>query len=454
MSANAKKFIDDLKKNGKRLTWPQYRNKYFPGMSEDTPRRTAERNGIVLKPAKPAAPKVIYIKDNSAPAMTPQEKALLDRVKKDGKWASSPVMTEACNPGHANGDWAMDVLKKYNYVTKPKVPTAQTIIEDRKAQGEINELREQNRELANQLSGMQIALERYANLSGYDPKKFAIPAPSNSNSHEATAILQVSDWHVEEPVIASTVNGMNAYDLSVAKARASKLFENFLKVVYTQRAGVSIKDAILHLGGDFITGYIHPEGEQENLLSPIDACKYAIDLLISGIEYLLKHGEFSAIRCVCSRGNHGRTTMKNQSNDAFNNYEVFIYYFLMNYFKNDMRVIFKADESAYSYVSVYGKMLRFFHGHQIRFAGGVGGLTVPAVKLILRLDASMPAFYSFCGDKHTLFQATPRLQVNGSLIGYNTYAAEKGFEYEPPRQAFSLLDSQYGITMKCPIFVE
>ena len=43
---------------------------------------------------------------------------------------------------------------------------------------------------------------------------------------------------------------------------------------------------------------------------------------------------------------------------------------------------------------------------------------------------------------------------NGSLIGYNAFAVKIGASYEPPRQAFCLIDSKRGKTGVFPIFVE
>ncbi len=454
MHPNEKKFIADLKAKGKTLTWPEYSAKYFPEHDIEYARKVALRYGIKVAqpPRKPA--KATVVKDNTAPPMTPQEKAYLTRLRKDGVWATNAAMTEEYNPGCTDPEWALKVRERYNYVVKKKEPTAQTKIDDRRRQEELSDVREQNKELASQLSAMQIALERYANISGYDPKKFSIPLPANKMPHETTAIFQISDWHIEEPVLPSTVNGLNQYDLKIAKQRSSKVFENCLGLINTQRSSMNVKELVIHLGGDFITGYIHPEGEQGNSLAPIEACKYAIDLLVSGLTYMLQNGEFNTIRCVCSRGNHGRTTKKNQTNDFEMNYEIFIYYFLMNHFKEEKRIIFKADDSAYSYITVYDRVLRFFHGHQVKYKGGIGGMTVPMVKLILRLNATMPAYFSFCGDKHVLCNPIPRVLVNGSLIGYNTLAAEWGLEFEPPQQSLCFLDSKRGITGKFPVFCD
>lgn len=453
MKSNEKKFIEDLKENGKRFPWQHYADKYFPGRSEKWIRDQVRRLRITIRHPKPVILKPTIIEDKSFVGPTPEEKLLLAKVKKDGLYATYTQMTQDFNPGCINPDWASNVLKKNNFVVKTKKATPQTQIEDRRRQEELNDVREQNKELSNQLLDMQRSLEKYVNIEGYDPKKFAIPLPTSKTAHEAAAILQWSDWHVEEEILSTTVNGVNSFNIKIAKDRSVKLFENGLKLVNTQRSGVDIKELIIHLGGDFITGYIHPEGEQTNQMSPINACKYAIDLISSGLRYYLENGQFNTIRVVCSLGNHGRTTKKMQSNNHEMNNELFIYYFLANHFKGEPRIVFQAGESSYSYMTVYNRVLRFFHGHQVRYQGGIGGMTVPMYKLILRLDTNTPAYYNFMGDKHVYCQPTPNCQVNGSLIGYNTYAAEFGLGFQEPMQAFSLIDSKRGVTIKAPIFV-
>jgi hypothetical protein len=46
-----------------------------------------------------------------------------------------------------------------------------------------------------------------------------------------------------------------------------------------------------------------------------------------------------------------------------------------------------------------------------------------------------------------------RIQVNGSVIGFNAYAMSIKATPEPPQQFFHLLDSRRGKTAQCPIWV-
>lgn len=57
------------------------------------------------------------------------------------------------------------------------------------------------------------------------------------------------------------------------------------------------------------------------------------------------------------------------------------------------------------------------------------------------------------GHWHQLIQLQ-RLIVNGSLKGYDEYANQNNFPYEPPRQALWITHPQHGITFSAPVNVE
>ncbi len=110
------------------------------------------------------------------------------------------------------------------------------------------------------------------------------------------------------------------------------------------------------------------------------------------------------------------------------------------------------DKSAHQYVQAYGFTLHFHHGDSLRYNGGIGGLTIPAMKRLPRWDGVRKSHYHNIGHFHTYSPAIGPLTVNGSLIGYNEYAQDIGAEYEAPAQAFYLVDSERGRTGMYPIW--
>ena len=379
---------------------------------------------------------------------------LIAHLKKNGKDRSWADLTRLFNR-KGKDDWARSMarLKGFNTTTN------QFGIQEKVEYTRHHEINRVQKDENNKLLKKIIELERDVNFltdfKKHTPSKFIIPPPTRKENHEATPIIQWSDWHVDEVVKPSTVNGFNEYNPAICEARAKNLFSNTIKLVNTQRTGVNIKRLVLHLGGDIVTAWIHPEGMQTNSMTPQEGVFFAFDLHRAGIQYLLKHGEFEKIYVVCSRGNHGRVTQKMQyANDYSTNSENYMYKMLANEFKNDARVIFQIDDAELAYMNIYDKPLRFFHGWQIRFQGGIGGLTIPLYKALHRWNANVPTYYNFMCDKHTYSSPTPDCTLNGSLIGFNAYALSNGFSFQPPLQSFTLIDSKRGITIKAPIFAE
>ena len=111
------------------------------------------------------------------------------------------------------------------------------------------------------------------------------------------------------------------------------------------------------------------------------------------------------------------------------------------------------ERNLLTYVEVHGRMLRFTHGHAFNYKGGVGGLTIPVYQKIRKWDRGIPAYRTYFGHLHTYFEG-PNFTSNGSLIDYSPFSDWIGAEYEPPAQAFNIIDSRHGITARFPILAE
>lgn len=379
---------------------------------------------------------------------------LIEHIRKHGKDRSWSDLTKLYHP-KGNGDWSRTIARSKGFNSTTNQFTIESKVEWTKHKAQNDIYRTESKNLVKKIIELEKDVSFLTDFKKHSPKTFLIHAPTTSKNHEAIAITQWSDWHVDEVVKPTTVNGFNEYNPTIAESRAKKLFENTIKLVNTQRAGVIIKKAIVHLGGDLVTAWIHPEGMQTNSMTPQQGLFFAYDLHVAGINYLLKYGDFDEIFIVCSRGNHGRQTPKMQfANDYSTNSENYTYKMLANEFKSNPKIKFQIDDAELAYMNVYGKQLRFFHGWQIKFKGGIGGLTIPLYKALHRWDANIPAYYNFMADKHNYSRPTPQCVLNGSLVGFNAYALSNGFSFEPPRQSFTLLDSKRGITIKAPIFCE
>lgn len=270
---------------------------------------------------------------------------------------------------------------------------------------------------------------------------------------QSTAVIIASDWHLEEQVLPATVEHMNEYDLSIAELRARRFFQNALKLIEMTRSKSQIDNLILALLGDFISGYIHPELMESNQLSPVKACAEAFRWICNGIDFLLEHGNFKRIIIPCCVGNHGRTTEKPRvSTEVNNSYEWLLYHFIQNHYADNPKIEMHIAEGYFCYLNVYNLMLRFHHGQNIRYMGGVGGIHVPLNKAIAQWDKFKKADLDILAHWHSR-QSTNKYVINGSLIGYNPFAIRIKAEFEKPCQTFFLLHPSKGKTVEAPILV-
>ena len=269
---------------------------------------------------------------------------------------------------------------------------------------------------------------------------------------ESVAVAVASDWHVGENVRPETVDGTNEYTMRIAKKRSEAYFTNVVRLIKKEQQDATINTLVLALLGDFISGNIHEELMETCEVPPVEEAIFAQNLLATGIEYILKETELELI-VPCSVGNHSRITEKvHVATEHGNSLEWMIYNNLAMHFANNKRVKFILSKGYFTFVDVYGYLIRFHHGHAIKYGGGIGGLTVPVIKAIARYDLDRKAYLDVFGHFHNRMDGG-KFVVNGSLIGDAPYSKRLGFTGKP-EQAFFLIQKNYGKTIVAPIFVE
>lgn len=321
-----------------------------------------------------------------------------------------------------------------------------------KVKDDVKKLRKQNKILHDRSDMLERELESVLDMtettSSYEIKS------RDGGRAEAAAVIVASDWHIEEIVKSEQVSGMNEFNSHVANNRVRRFFSHAVKLLRKERQATKIDKVIFALLGDFISGNIHADLAETNRLLPTEAIIEVHNHLSSGIRYLLRNGEIEELVIVCHSGNHGRFTSRQRvSAEAGNSLEHYMFFSLKQEFADDDRVTFVIPEGYMSYIDVMGYVIRFHHGHAIRYRGGVGGLTIPANKAIAKWDKARRADLTVFGHFHQFFDAGDFI-CNGSLIGYNAYALSIKASYEPARQAFFLVDKDDGKTIVAPIILE
>lgn len=277
-----------------------------------------------------------------------------------------------------------------------------------------------------------------------------------SGLRELTAVALASDWHVEEGVDPAQVAGRNEFNLLVAAERVERFFQAIRWNVEHQRASghLKIRDLVLWLGGDLMSGYIHEELIEGNALSPTQTIRWLQPRIEGGIRFLAKELQLESVVVPCSYGNHGRTTAKPRVSTGFkNSFEWLMYHSLADQFRGDKRVRFHVTDGAHQYVQVYAHdPLHFHHGDDVRFQGGVGGIAVPLLKAAAQWQTVRRSSVHCIGHWHQQRDFRTAV-VNGSLIGFGPYSFRVRADYEPPMQTLFFVDRDRGKCLHTDLWV-
>ncbi len=360
---------------------------------------------------------------------------------------------ERTEPGINDVPWhnKVDVLLD---LPAPRPRTVADDIIERRERAEVTSLKARLKQALEQLEQCgytdDTARAAEAARDGVEPIR---PREHSSGLREATAVALASDWHVEENVEGHKVNGVNEYNLEIARYRASRYFAGLTYLIKYHQAHFVIRDLALWLGGDLITGYLRNEDMEDNECSPVQAIAALHVWISEGIRHVLETTDIELMSVVCNSGNHGRLTHKMQPRTReANSIEWLLYVGLDREFANEPRVKFTLPYGSQTYVNVYEFVLRFTHGDETKFGGGIGGIMIPIRKAIAKWQTVRHADLTIMGHYHQEHFLRD-LVVNGSLIGYNEYALSIAAPYEDPRQGFFLVDKHRGMTFPATVWV-
>ena len=267
-----------------------------------------------------------------------------------------------------------------------------------------------------------------------------------------------SDWHWGEVVDPQQVQGVNKYGLEIARERARAFVTHSIDILKSHMVCPDYPGIVFALGGDMVSGTIHDELTITNE-RPIMPCVVDIvGVLTWAIETF--RDQFGHVFLPCVTGNHGRSTLKIPAKGrAHTSFDWLIYAMLQKRFEGDKRVRFQIPAGTDALYQVYGHRYLLTHGDKLGRGGdGIIGALGPILRGDTRRrarNAQIDRGYDtlIIGHWHQLIQLQ-RVIVNGSLIGYNEYAMQEAFPYEPPRQALWLTHPVHGITFSAPILVQ
>jgi len=301
--------------------------------------------------------------------------------------------------------------------------------------------------------------ESLVSLNGNIKPSFEVKT-DNRLSSEATALALYGDAHCEEVVKARTISGLNAYSPEVFIKRNKNYFENLLKIINNDRKVIKIPNLVIDVKGDNITGYIHEELEETNAMSPLEAASFFKDNFIEGLKFISEKGGFKNIEVVFNVGNHGRTSKRKKFKTGYvNNYEWLMYQTIVEIFSKYLtgydNIRFTMPTGFATIYKIYDKQIRSCHGDHFNYRGGVGGVEIPLMTWLYKQNSNIRCDLTTLGHWHRFIDGCHKgYLINGAIKGYDEFAYELGFEYQPPIQQLQLIDKKRGFTTNHKIFLD
>lgn len=315
----------------------------------------------------------------------------------------------------------------------------------------IESLKSTNAKLLEDIHNKDEELSSFKRLTR-EPKPVIGIKRKSDKQRKGAVVLQCSDWHIGETVDSDSVNGLNEYNLEIAGKCVNRLADGFEWMLRDTR--YDVRTAVIHLGGDLMTGYIHPELQELNSLSPQEEQIWLLDKLEHFLRRIAKENEkLERIIVMCNSGNHGRATEKQRvSTRESNSHEQVVYQTLRRLLKNEARFEFHIATGEWVEVNVFGFRLAFTHGDSFNYQGGVGGITIPIRRGIDRQFKNQK-IHQFCMGHFHSRQDLGDVQINGSMIGYSAYSQRIHAPFEPRQQNWMLIDSERGKCLSAPIWL-
>jgi hypothetical protein len=321
---------------------------------------------------------------------------------------------------------------------KPELPPLEAALTAHRTQREQRDMRQENRALIEHAERLERELDALRRLNAGTPEILVYKKAKHERA-DAIACAVASDWHVEEGVEPGAVHGLNEFNLDVARSRAEHFFKNLLRLTDIMARDTKITTIHLSALGDFFSGWIHEELTANNSLAPADAALFCKGLWFSGIDFLLRESSY-VIDGDMIPGNHGRMTRQMHfGNPTGTSLETVMYESIVDRYYQNPRVRLRVSRQAMVYRRFFERFnMRLIHGYEVKYGGGVGGLTIPLRKALASWNNPIRADLTVLGHFHQFFDGGDFL-VNGSLIGYNLFAQAIKASYEEAKQAFFLV---------------
>lgn len=276
-----------------------------------------------------------------------------------------------------------------------------------------------------------------------------------------SVVLHISDVHAGEVIKSKELLGSNRYDLPTCRARMGRLFDTCADLCtrHWPREDNPADELVVCLGGDLVSGSIHPELAETNDGTDYQIFREVSELVAGGIE-LLRTRTGLPMRVFSVPGNHGRQVLKPQmKRQGLMSWDTMVADFVEAAMRHDDGIEWFRSEGTDCYFDVNGWPILLTHGHSMGTGGGQGfaGPMLPIVRGHRKVADTetrqrRPVYMVLSGHYHTT-GITPFGAANGSIVGYGEFARHIRADPEPAKQNMLVFHERRGLIRWHPIYV-
>lgn len=289
----------------------------------------------------------------------------------------------------------------------------------------------------------------------------AFPAPKSVNyekpklKHDALhAVLNLTDAHAEETVLAEEMEGLSEYNWDIFLKRMDRTASKTLELVNIMRQASNVRLLDINALGDWFTGKIQPqeEGYGQSFTMPVAVPKVgrAFGLFLTGLS---AHFEKIRVNCVC--GNHGRDTLKPvYKMTADRNWDMSVYLIAQGYTENCPNIEWHIPKSIMYVSDVVGWKCLLSHSMEVKMTHRTPYYPIETtidMEHRARAGTAMDFHYAFMGHWHHYAILDNTTILCPSMIGANQYSRFRIHKHTVPAQLLCFFTRKHGLVTQWPI---
>jgi len=294
--------------------------------------------------------------------------------------------------------------------------------------------------------------------------KSTIYVPPKSGIHRGSTaqsvVAPLTDTHVGDYVDPEQVYGLNEYDITLFNKRLFGWMTQVINLSNLRRNIAPIKELVIPMLGDMISGDIHEELARTNVENCMMQMMNGAYLIAQAIRELSAH--FPTIRVPAVVGNHGRMTRKIPSKEKYMDWDYMMYQWIASFCKDLTNVSFEIPKSFMHIFEVANQRVLIMHGDSVSGGGGLNAISGAVQKLRGVVQTGDPSGFTgfdsvMIGHFHRIDEydiGTGPLLINGTLKGGDEFTTSRLHVATAPKHLISYWHPDIGYLGKEIIYLD